>query len=180
VLALAGCGAEGEQSQPAASTPATEPSTVATTLTAPPIVLVSSAGKQVAVPGSSCVTSVDRSSGQTHGVCRDSGVVHPKEVTVLPPGASVTIVLGNAQIDGRASVVVRPLGCERTEIEQVEVGGGRPWLLDLPPGAYQADVFTRFKADDGSTGDTSGSLGIVIDPNAQPAIEPGPPRRSNC
>jgi hypothetical protein len=188
VAVVAGCGTAAEQTNvPASSSPAEAPTVETgggTVNTKPPlIVLVSPAGKQEAVLGSYCLTGVDPDTGAGTGVCRDSGPVHPEEVTAVKPGDSVSIVLSDARVGKEGSFVVRPLGCEKEVIETVQLAPGEQstvWQVDLAAGAYQLDVFTLFESHDGRSGDVSGSLGLLVANDAPVAIEPGPPRRSGC
>ena len=46
------------------------------------------------------------------------------------------------------------------------------WRVRLRPGAYEVEVFARFETADGRTGDTSGSLGILVDRKRRLAIVP--------
>lgn len=60
---------------------------------------------------------------------------------------------------------LRPLGCidEETARIRFEPGSGElQWDVDLDPGGYQLDVFARFEASDGRTGDVSGVLGLTV------------------
>jgi hypothetical protein len=99
---------------------------------------------------------------------------------VLPPGAALTIVLQDAAFDGSGSMVVRRLGCERRQVEKVVLPHDGAWTLDLRAGAYQLDVFTRFQAADGRSGDVIATVGVLVDPEAKPRIEPAPAARSGC
>jgi hypothetical protein len=185
-LALAGCGTTTEGSPPASSAPmeTTGVTDEADSPVKPPeIALVSAAGKQVAKQGSYCVISVDPSSGQSRGQCADSMWPHPDRVTVVHPGDGVSVVLSDAQVRKEGSVTVLPFGCEQTVVETIRLNPGEQstaFAVDLEPGAYELQVFARFKAGDRLSGDVSGGLGLVVAPDTPPAIEPGPPRRSNC
>ena len=186
-LALAGCGTETEGSPvPASSGPiessgGTETSPPA--LEPPVIVLASVAGKQIATRGSYCITAVDPSSGQNAGRCADSTWPHPDRVTVVKPGDGVSLILSDAQVRGNGTVTVLPYGCEQTIVKTIPLNAraqSTAFAVDLDPGAYELQVFTRFSSDDGRRGDVSGGLGLVVADDRSPTIEPGPPRRSNC
>ena len=186
LAAVAGCGTAEQTNVPATSSPTETPTVTdsGTVSVKPPlIVLVSSAVKQEAVLGSFCVTGVDSNTGAGTGVCQDGAPGHPEQVTAVQPGDSVSIVLSDARVRKEGAFVVRPLGCERKVVETVQLAPGEQstvWQVDLANGAYQLDVFTLFESDDGRTGDVSGSLGLLVASDGPVAIEPGPPRRSNC
>jgi hypothetical protein len=156
----------------------TTPSTVRTDANAPrppDILFVSAAGKQFGVLGSYCLHTTGS------GVCADSAPPHPKQVSVVPTAEHLTFVLVDASFAGTPSVTVRPLGCERKEITTVDASSSEALALDLPPGDYQLDVFARFRdGAGGSAGDVSGSVGLVVDPQARAKIEPAPPGRTDC
>jgi hypothetical protein len=199
-LALAGCGeATRETAVPASSGPtepsgvtetssgAAETSTGVTETSTPPvrppeIVLASAAGKQIALLGSYCVTATDESTGQSQGLCADSMWPHPKRVSVVHPGDSVSVVLSDANVRKDGSVTVLPLGCEHTVVKTIPLTPGQQstaFAVDLDPGAYELQVFAPFKAA-ASSGDVSGALGLVVAPDAPATIDAGPPRRSGC
>ena len=142
---------------------------------APRIALVSAAGKQWAVPGTYCLHT------ESSGVCADSAAPHPQELSVLPTADSLSLVLARASLDGPATITVRHLGCEREELATLRVTTAKPFALELGPGRYQADVFTRFRdGEDGSSGDVSGSVGIAVRPGAGARIVSAPSGRSGC
>lgn len=185
-LVLAGCGTVAEGTPlPASSTP-TEPAGV-TEATAPPvqppeIFLTSAAGKQVSMQGSYCIVALE-SSGQSNGRCVDGAWPHPERVTVVGPGERVSVALSYGWVRREGMISVLPLGCERTVLDTMQLdreAQATTFAVDLEPGAYELQVFARFKSDDGRTGDASGGLGLIVAPDALQAIEPGPPRRSNC
>jgi len=187
-LFLGACGSAVEtQNLPASSGPTEEgPTTpaVAKPNTRPPaIVLVSEAGKQVAVAGSSCVTYTDPDTGEGSGVCSDSTWPHPTKVSVVRPGETVSVLLSGATVDEEGSVGVLPLGCEHDVLRTIDLPAGKQstaFPVDLDPGAYELYVFARFKADDGRSGDASGSVGLLVDEDASVGIEPSPAPSSNC
>ena len=188
VLVLAvGCGSV-EQTGPGA--PSTEraetlgsPSVKSEEPAGPPhIVLTSTSGRQEAVAGSFCVDDPARGVG----TCGDSGPVHPSQLTVAPPGNELSIALEGAVVvqaegchsdAGRSAcigtVTIRPLGCGRTAaVLPLRRGPETRFRVDLPPGAYELDVFAYFEANDGRSGDVSGTLGIVVDETRAPGIVP--------
>jgi hypothetical protein len=176
---LAGCGMQGEP--PVGSGSGSGPSGTIVSESPepspkPPVILfVSPAGKQSAVPGTYCMNAPGS------GVCADSAPVHPEQVSVVPAAEHLTLLLVDAALDGKATVTVRPLGCERKEIATVDASDREAFGLDLGPGDYQLDVFAPFvDGPQGSNGDVSGSVGLVIDPQARPKVEPASPGRSGC
>jgi hypothetical protein len=187
-LLLGACGtATGTQNLPASSGPTeatpTNPAETKPNLSPPPIVLVTAAGKQVAVAGSSCVTRTDPDTGESSGVCADSTWPHPEKVSVVRPGDSVSVALSGALVDEGSSVEVLPLGCEHDVLRTIDLEPGKQstaFPVDLEPGAYELYVAARFEAEDGRSGDTSGSAGLLVDENAPLAVGPAPPGRSNC
>jgi hypothetical protein len=160
LLALLGLGALTSEPGPSASDSAR--------LRPPALELVGDAGTQRAVQGSYCVTGPDA------GECADvAAPVVPERASVVRPGEVVTIAVAGADaVDGTASVHRR--GCER-ELLSVELRPETRWTVELGPGAYELRLFTTFEA--GSTsGDTSGVLGLVVDPTAPLEVRPaGPP-----
>jgi hypothetical protein len=157
-------GSSGEETLPAETDKAI-PTLDEFRLRPPPIVLVSRAGKQMAAQGSSCVQFVAPDSGQGTGACSDvAGPLLPERISIVPRGDRVLLVVGGAAAqDGR--VTVRPLGCTDEETLAFDLAPGMsetPWRIDLDPGAYQLDVFTRFESNEGRNGDVSGSLGLLV------------------
>jgi hypothetical protein len=132
----------------------------------PPIILVGSMETQKAVEGSYCVDYVDEATGQGKGVCADVGApLYPKAVTSVVPGDHVRFLLPEAVFRRESAVTIRPLGCNDQEVGRItlEPGSGEhEWTVDLDSGAYQLDVFAIFEADDGRTGDVSGTLGLTV------------------
>ena len=168
-LAMAGCGAATDGTNVPAS------SGVESVEPAPPtILLVGSGGEQSAVRVSFCVDYVDPASREGTGVCGDTGPIHPDEVTVARPGDDVTFVVEGAGEVSDASVSVKPLGCDDREVERIPLSAGEqtPWTVDLEPGAYQLDVFAKFEAANGASGDVSGSLGLLVKADAPPRTVP--------
>jgi hypothetical protein len=148
----------------------------------PPIVLETEAGRQEAVQGSYCITHLSEG-GLGEGLCVDTLRPHPAELSVVAPGDEITISLPGATIVTEppgcsgpcdSTVSLRPLGCgEEQEATRVLDEDGLTWTVDLEPGAYQLDVFVQhFDDGKGMTGDTSGSLGLLVDADRDPAIIP--------
>jgi hypothetical protein len=172
-LVIAGCGvateetgtpaSSGEESVPA-ETSKPIPTLDEANLRPPPIVLVSAAGKQEATRGSSCVQYADPASGEGAGACSDvAGPLHPDFISLVRRGDNTLVIVAGASAEG-GSVTVRPLGCADQELV-FDLASGRDetrWRVDLEPGAYQLDVFTRFETTDGRSGDVSGSLGLLV------------------
>lgn len=170
VLALAGCGAatdvpgfSGEPptlAQPTVSIEAKEPE-----LEPPPIFLVGAGGKQRAAPGSACIEYTNEASGESSGQCRDvAGPVRPKAMTVVQPGDNVIVTIPGASLEKESAITIRPLGCVDEETQKLDLPdpGELDWEVDLEPGAYQLDVFALFDLGDGVSGDTSGTLGLLV------------------
>jgi hypothetical protein len=125
----------------------------------PQIVLLSETGRQPVVQGSYCMT------GEGQGVCADAaGPLVPKAVTVVAPGDSVKVEVAGATLRDGSQITVRPLGCFDREVKALDLpaSGELEWPVDLDPGTYQLDVFAVFKTDDRLTGDSSGTLGLVV------------------
>jgi hypothetical protein len=177
-LTLAGCGAAQDVAGPPGSSSLGPTVSVSTAdpMKAPAIVLRSGNGDQEAVPGSVCVFSLDPDSGEGEGSCGDTRPIHPNEITGVQAGDEVTLAFIGAKVvhaggcqgsDEQVcigSVSVRPLGCDRGEVERVPLVPGREtrWRVDLEPGAYELDVFAYFETDTGATGDVTGSLGLTV------------------
>ena len=199
IVFLAGCGAAVEGGLPASSGQETLPAATAPQIpdskTQPPkILMISAAGKEFAVPGSSCVSYTDPATGAGVSGCGDSAAMPPEQLAVLPRASNVALLFLDAQVvhpDGCVSedeqgcigyVYVRPLGCFHREVERIplERGPDTHWQLDLDVGAYQLDVFANFAAEDGRTGDVSGTLGLLVDDRAKPAVVPVDPKLAVC
>jgi hypothetical protein len=156
---------------------------------APPAIVLDVAGtQQEAVQGSFCVTKIDPG-GQSEGVCSDSGVQHPKHLSVVPPGAHARVRLADGAFarhaegcrpDCRPTVTVFPLGCEGKPTTTFELPADGRWVIDLEPGAYELQVFGRFEAPGGSSGDTSGVLGLLVDRVASPEVVDATAAHSVC
>jgi hypothetical protein len=146
----------------------------------PPIVLNSEAGRQKAVFGSYCITSVS-SSGEGQGICTDAAFPHPKELSVVHPDETVTIAIEGTALDTShcspscpSMVTVYRLGCgpERTVTTFELESATMPWDVALEPGAYELSVFAYFDDGAGTSGDVAGTLGLLVEPDREPAIIP--------
>jgi hypothetical protein len=156
----------GEGTVSADTTPA-PPAPAADGEVKPPAVVLSSRGEdQEGVRGSYCVQKVDEASGQGQGVCADAAFpTYPESVTAVAAGDRVTLAIREAVARPDSIVTIRPLGCSDQTVDKLrfEPGQGElAWTVDLEPGAYQLDVFARFKALDGRTGDVSAALGLTV------------------
>ena len=147
----------------------------------PPIMLESEAGRQEAVQGSYCITHVSES-GESAGVCADTAFPHPNELSLVAPGANVTIEVAEATLsvpEGStgvsSNVIVYPLGCGpdrgRCRLRGLE-SASMSWAVVFEPGAYEFTVFAYFDDGKGTTGDASGGLGLLVDPEREPAVIP--------
>lgn len=157
--------AEGEGTASGGIEPPAEP-VGGSDLKPPAILLVSETGRQKAVRGSYCVDYVNEATGQGSGVCADAAMpTYPDAVTSVAGGDRVTFVLADAAFRPDSVVMIRPLGCTERVLDTLALDPGtgeHTWQVNLEHGAYQLDVFARFKADDGRTGDVSGSLGLTV------------------
>ena len=180
-LALAACGATGEQGggAPASTSQAPDagpslPSGEATMTKAPPIFLESAAGRQEAVRGSACVHYTDEESGEGVGLCTDMEEPEPEQLSTVRPGEEIRIVVEDAAVEGQ--LVVRRPACEAAVAElPLGPGSATTWEVELESGEYELDVFVaRFDADDGRTGDLSGALGLLVDETAPLEVVPAP------
>jgi len=132
----------------------------------PAILLVYRGEEQRAVQGSYCVDYVDKTTGQGQGVCSDAAFpTYPDDITAIGPGERVRFVVRAATLKSDSVVTVRPLGCTDQTTDEIVLPPGPgefEWEVELPHGAYQLDVFARFRAEDGRRGDVSGSLGLTV------------------
>ncbi|MGH3031913.1 MAG: hypothetical protein ACRDNE_14355 [Gaiellaceae bacterium] len=181
LLGLAGWGVEergaggSTTTSPAESEPA-PPAPEGDRTKPPPIVLESAAGTQVAVAESSCV------SGPGTAVCIDTDDQQPEDLSVVRPGEEIVLRLRGASVtDGRAAVGPLP-DCENTTVAEIELepGAETRWHVDLPPGQYELEVFARFEAAGGWSGDASGSLGLLVDATEPREILPVPDTFVGC
>ena len=160
---------------PAGSEPA-PPGPAEGGLKPPPILLASAAGTQVAVAESSCV------SGSGSGLCIDTMDQQPEDLSVVRSGEEVVVLLRGASVT-QGSVSVTPLpDCKGKTVAEVELEPGPEtrWRVDLPAGQYEVQVFARFEAADGRSGDASGSHGILLDASQPLGIVPVPDTLVGC
>ena len=168
-LTVAGCGSATSAPGSSGESPTLAP-TVSTEfeepdLNPPPIFLITKAGKQRAAQGSSCVEYTNLASGESAGQCADvAGPVRPKAMTVVQAEDNVVVTIPGATLKKESSIAIRPLGCADGETKMIDLPakGGLHWPVDLEPGAYELDVFALFELGDGLSGDTSGSLGLLV------------------
>ncbi|MBD0290772.1 MAG: hypothetical protein ICV74_05900 [Thermoleophilia bacterium] len=140
-----------------------EPAHTEHNLWPPTISLTNRAGYQRAAQESYCVFSPPHE-GQDSGVsvCADGPDLLPRRLSVVRPRKLVTIRFGRAVAVDDAVASVRVLGRKRV-ISSFRIR--RPlkrWRVRLRPRAYEVEVFGRFAMPDGRTGDTSGSLGVLV------------------
>jgi hypothetical protein len=144
----------------------------------PPIVLETEAGRQEAVQGSYCITRVN-DEGEGEGICADAVFPHPDELSVVRPGDTIAITLEGADIVTAAGcsqastcpiVTLYALGCgpERAIGEFELTGSTTTWTVELEPGAYELWAFAYFDDGMGASGDTSGAVGLLVDPKLDP------------
>lgn len=179
-LVCAACGADLDAGGPAGTGEDEERPTPSTTQSPPeedqppPFLLVSAAGTQAGVQGAYCVD------GPSSGVCVDYAQNGPpEELSVVRPGEEVELRLEGAEVaEGSASV--RRLWCEK-EIASVRLAGPTTaWTIDLEPGMYELELFVAtFEAGE-TSGDTSVSLGLLVDPGAPLEIMPRPDSIAGC
>ncbi|HEY7196898.1 MAG TPA: hypothetical protein VH306_06910 [Gaiellaceae bacterium] len=181
---LAGCGEGGVPSgEPSGSTGGATPPESTTTGSSGPIriELVSAAGTQRATPGATCVD------GQNEAACGDIAPPIPERMSAVAPGETVKIVLVNGIVQrpkhcvaGRETgcvgeITVSMLGCpiqQRYRIPIDEGSSATEWQVSIPSGSWQLNVFANFQGDDGSTGNISGALGLLVDPGAKQEVLP--------
>jgi hypothetical protein len=146
------------------------------TPTLPPILMQSKAGTQRAVQESYCLAYNGENGTPVFG-CGDVFMhLLPRRLSVVRPGERVQIRLREARIllrspgcgpAGRceAAVAVSRLGCRRI-VARFDLRPGRTtWRARLAPGAYELDVFVGNFTTGSAGGDTSGSLGLLVDRN---------------
>jgi hypothetical protein len=164
-----------------ATTSAEPESDVGVELRPPPIALESAAGRQEAVQGSYCITKVTKS-GEGAGACADTAFPHPEQLSIARPHEPIMIEITGAslRVNGGCSpacpstVTVSPLGCgpDRAVASFELESASMSWSVDLEPGAYELVVFAYFQREDGSSGDTSGGIGLLVDPDRERAVVP--------
>jgi hypothetical protein len=140
----------------------------------PAIVLSSAAGKQTAVQESFCVT--DPAAGT--GICADTPDLDPEQVSIVGPGEEVSVAFADGG-NGELSLAARPLGCTDRELAPIDLVDGQ-WTVDLEPGAYELQAFATFGDATAPSGDTAGSLGLLVDPDREPAIVRAEPELFAC
>ena len=146
------------------ATTSTDPGTELPSDEPPPIVLTSEAGHQVAVQESYCIT--DPTAGT--GICADTADLLPKRASVVTPGEHVSVAFEDGS-EGELSLSARPLGCTDRELVPIELVDGA-WTVELEPGAYELQAFATFGDGTGPSGDTAGSLGLLVDADRKPKI----------
>ncbi len=139
----------------------------------PPTVLVSKAGTQRAAQESSCVDLFSHDDGTlVESNCGDGPGLPPRRLSVVRPGEVVTIAFRGATEISDGSAAVRLLG-KRRFLSRFELPAPRTrWRVTLRPGAYEVEVFARFQTADGRAGDTSASVGVLVDRKRKLAIVP--------
>jgi hypothetical protein len=168
-----------ETSESAPATTSAEPSPPAPEIHLPGIVFDSAAGRQKAVLESHCVQGTD-SAGTSVGICGDTPDLDPKRLSIVHAGEAVTISVPGATLSGGSSISIRPLGCHDRQVASVPLETeGVTWTVDLPPAAYELQVFVLFETGEVS-GDSAGSLGLLVDPSREPAIIRARPRFFVC
>lgn len=139
----------------------------------PPFALISAAGRQNAIQSTYCIT------GPTSGTCADyveNGP--PEQLSVVGPGEKVELVFDDlVTAEGEVSIV--RLGCTQ-ELASIElVGPATVWPVDLEPGLYELELSAVFTTAS-TSGDTSASVGLRVDPTADAAIVPAPDPLPDC
>jgi hypothetical protein len=138
----------------------------------PPFVLASVAGRQVGVQSTYCIT------GPTVGTCADYVEIGPpRRLSVVRPGETVQLVLEDV-VTAEGDVSVVRLGCDRQLSSLALAGPTTEWTVDLEPGSYELEAFAVFETAS-TNGDTSASLGLLVDESATPEVVPAP-KRPDC
>jgi len=115
--------------------------------------LASRAGVQRGVQGSFCVNSAHSSR------CGDSTYPYAKRLSVVRPGESARIrIAGPRGIE----LTLHPLGCAKRVVRRASLAPDGLWRVDVPPGLYDLEVFSRFSGR-GVSGDTTAGLGLWVD-----------------
>jgi hypothetical protein len=181
LMGAVACGAEEtvEGGAPASTAETEEPETPSTLAEEPdeqrppPLTLVSAAGTQTAVQGTFCVH------GPTMGICADAAENGPpKKLSVVRPGEPVQLVFEGAD-SATGDVSVFGLGCTK-RLSSFELDGATTrWTVDLEPGSYELEVFAVFETAS-TSGDTSASLGLLVDDSAPLELLPVPDPLPGC
>lgn len=169
-----------------------EAKTAKKVLVAPPILLVSRAGRQRAAPGKSCVLTVGQGRGEGPAECHiPAGRVRPASVSVVRPRELVALVIPRTEVIRRPGCVgrracggwatLRPLGCKGRRASFFRVRGGKTrWRAAVPPGPYELEVSIDFTTADDLTGDATGVLGLLVDRHRRQRILPFTRRLDAC
>ena len=125
--------------------------------------MTSRAGFQRAAQESFCVR-VPPHDGQPGVVrCGDSLDRPPRRLSVVRPGEVVTIRVGSATAIRGARAYVKVLGRD-TFFGSFRLTQPVTRLrVNLRPRAYEVEIFANYEMADGRTGDTTASLGILVD-----------------
>ena len=88
--------------------------------------------------------------------------------------AEATLSVPEGSTGVSSNVIVYPLGCgpDRAVADFELESASMSWAVDLEPGAYELTVFAYFDDGEGTTGDASGGLGLLVDPEREPAVIP--------
>lgn len=192
-LVLAGCGQadESPSAEPSESTRKTVDTapSVPAEQGPPDVLLVSETGGQVGKPGSWCVENL----AAGYATCADGVQPSAEHANVVRPDETIAIALDGARAvksDGChardqsciGEANVSPAGCTSATVARIFLKRGpqTEWRVDLPPGAYELQVFVYFEADDGRTGDVSVALGLLVDGDAEQRIVPMPAAAAIC
>jgi hypothetical protein len=168
LAAIAGCGSDGaERPTPAVDR---EPD-------GPQIVLISTAGRQLADPSSSCITDL-KDAGGASTICADYAYSPPSRYSVVRPSEEVEIAVLGATVTAGATVISK-IRCGQQvpgdQIASIPLPRGRTsWTVDLEPGLYEARVgIDQFSDGKGRSGSTSGTLGLMVNTTRDPAVLDG-------
>ena len=130
----------------------------------PPVTLISAAGEQRAVPETYCLSIPPRPGETTAAsICAESVDRKPRRLSVVRPRETISVVLRGARA---ATGYGRLIGLGRRKtIARFRISSPTTrWRVSLPTGAFELEVYIDgFATADGRTGDTSGSLGLLVD-----------------
>jgi hypothetical protein len=137
----------------------------------PIIVLRSEAGIQRAVQGSYCVTAPTE--GGFVSMCALLVDPEPDWMSVVRPKERVTIRVRRSAT-ARGVVFVHARGCQDQTIETFKIRKPTTrWHVGLDPGRYELEIeISEFVATDGSFGDTSAALGLLVSENRTQRLVP--------